>query len=244
MRRIFLIAISAIFVLQACAPEPVLRLKSQAEEQQTSYYQGIEYVYQQKDSVEVIVSYYKHSRDLFMMTVEVFNNSNRVVRINPAAFAYKAYEGENPEKVTKFLSMAQAKNPEEKMLAIDMELSRQRADQKADNTWFFIAQGLTFVGGATADTYEEREDAAEQFVANTIVHQADREEFHYDQYSLKQQRKVWRLDALRITDLLPGENVRGIVFFSTNPDAELYDILINLEDLQFDFWFRQIKYYP
>jgi hypothetical protein len=239
-----LFTISIVFILQACAPEPVLRLKSQADEHQTSYYQGVEYVYQQQDSVEVIVSYYEHTRNLFAITVEVFNHSNRIVRINPAAFAYKAFKGESPDQITKFLSLAQAKNPEEKMLAIDMELSRQRADQKTDNTWFFIAQGLTLVGGVAADTYEEREDAAEQFVANTIIHQENREEFHYDQYSLKQRRKVWRLDALRMTDLLPGENVRGLVFFSTNPDAELYDILISLENLQFDFWFRQIKYYP
>ncbi|HEX6983622.1 MAG TPA: hypothetical protein VF181_12755 [Balneolaceae bacterium] len=243
MSRIYLIVIFALFTLQACAPEPVLRLKSQAEKHQTSYYQGVEYVYKQKDSIEVIVSYYEHTRDLFAMTVEVFNNSDEVVRVNPARFFYKAYRGIQWNEDA-LLNVEYAKNPERKMLAIDMELSRQRADQKSDDVWFYIAHGLNFAGAIAAETPEEREEAGENLVRTVVYHQADRDEFHYDQYGLKQRRKVWRLDALRITDLLPDESVRGLVFFTTNPHAGLYDISIDLEDLQFDFWFRQIKYYP
>jgi len=242
MNRLILLAVGGLFLLQACSPEPVYRLKSEADKNQTSYYQGVEYIHLEKDSVFVTISYFEHTSDMFALEVEVANESDRIIRVAPDSMAYKAYLGSNPENPTQFLNLEQAKDPEQKILNLDLALSQQKANQKTDELLFYTLQGVTLASGIAAETPEESEEAGKQMAENAVNQQADRAEYRYRRSSLRGSKKFWKTDALRITDLWPGESVSGLVYFDTEADAELYNILIRVEDLQFETWFRQHQF--
>jgi hypothetical protein len=231
-------------MLQACSPEPVYRLKAEADEKQTSYYQGVEYIHMQKDSVFVTVSYYKHTANMFALEVEVDNQSNRIVRVAPDSLGYKSFSGHSPKHRGQILTFEQAKSPEQKILELDLALSQQKANQQTNELLYFTLQGVTLASGIAAETEEQREEAGEDLAQNAVHQQVDRAEYRYDRSSLRSTREYWEAKTLRITDLWPGESVRGLVYFRTDTDARLYQILMHLDELNFDTWFRQKKYDP
>ncbi len=244
MKRLVLFIFGILLVIQACSPKPVYRLKAEADKDQTSYYQGVEYIHMQKDSVQLTVSYYEHTSNLFALEVEVINNSNRIVRVTPDSFKYESYTRERPRNPGKLLTVNTAKDPEQKILNIDMELSRQEVRQKGDEFLFYTLQGLTVASAVTADTKEEQEEAGDDLAENAVHQQIDRAEYRYDLSSLRQRRKFWKAEALRITDLWPNESIRGLVYFKTDPEAKLYNIVMKIEELHFNTWFLQQKYQP
>ena len=244
MRSMLLLTFGVLFILQACSPEPVYRLKAETDNEETSYYQGVEYIHLEKDSVFVTVSYYEHTSDMFALELEVINESNEIVRVAPDSLAYKAYKGRTPQDLDKFLTLEQAKDPEQKILNLDLALARQKANHQTDEFLFYTLQGLTVVSGVTADTKKEQEEAGEQLAQNAVSQQIDRAEYRHNRSSLRGSKEFWKGEALRITDLWPGEQVRGLVYFDTEPDAELYNILIQFDELHYDTWFRQKKFKP
>lgn len=112
MKRLVLFIFGVLLVIQVCSPKPVYRLKAEADKDQTSYYQGMEYIHMQKDSVQLTVSYYEHTSNLFALEVEVINNSDRIVRVTPDSFKYESYARERPGNPSKLLPVNTAKNPE------------------------------------------------------------------------------------------------------------------------------------
>jgi hypothetical protein len=60
--------------------------------------------------------------------------------------------------------------------------------------------------------------------------------------ALRDQREVWELEAIRTTDLFPGEYIRGFVFFKNEPDAKGYTITFKKQTLSFSAFYRQQKY--
>ena len=142
------------------------------------------------------------------------------------------------------LTFEQAKSPEQKILELDLALSQQKANQQTDELLYFTLQGVTLASGIAAETEEQREEAGEDLAQNAVHQQVDRAEYRYDRSSLRSTREYWEAKTLRITDLWPGESVRGLVYFRTDTDARLYQILMHLDELNFDTWFRQKKYDP
>lgn len=244
MIRYVLHVFGIIFLFQACAPEPVYRLKAQADDHQISYYQGVEYIHFEKDSLQLTVSYYEHTSDLFALEVEVINNSDRIIRVSPDSFSYRSFNRGLPENPGKLLTVNTAEDPEQKILNLDMALSRQQTRQQGDEFLFYTLQGLSVASSIAADTKKEQKEAEEDLAENAARQQIDRAEYHYNRSSLRQSRQFWQAEALRITDLWPNESIRGLVYFKTDPDASLYKFLFKVEGLSFNTWFMQKKYQP
>lgn len=244
MRSSLIIAIGALWLLQACSPEPVYRLKAEAEEKKTSYYQGVEYVHLQQDSVFLTVSYYEHTPSLFALEVEVENRGDRIIRVSPDSMMYRSYGKPTPEQPGRLLTTRYAKSPERKILNLDLALSQQKANRQTDEFLFYTMQGLTLASGIAADNPEEREEASEQLTENAIEQEIDRAHYRYNRSSLRETREFWKAKTLRITDLWPGDYVRGLVYFKTDPDAKLYHFILKVENQTYDIWFRQHKFEP
>lgn len=99
---------------------------------------------------------------------------------------------------------------------------------------FFTLQGLTVAEKITADTKKTQDKAENELTDNAVRQQIDRAEYRHSRSGLRQSREFWQAEALRTTDLWPGESIRGLIFFPTNEDASLYHILMKLEDHHFD----------
>lgn len=244
MKRIAFVLVMALLLLQACSPEPVYRLKSKAGDKYVTYHKGVEYITLQNDSVQVTISYYQHNAGLFSMDVQVDNNSNRIIRVDPKDFKYEAFRKQNPKPDDEPISSKWAKDPEHKMLNIDLALSQQKANKNTDDLFFVALQGLTVAEGATADNEKDKRQAHRQLHQNNVDHEVTREQYYAERAGLKNRREIWEKEALRKTDLWPGDSIRGLIFFETDPHAALYNIIANIEGLHFDTWFWQFKYYP
>lgn len=243
MRYALLIVLSGVFALQACSPEPVYRLKVQGDNEQTSFYKGVEYIQLEQDSVLLTLSYYEHTADLFSLDVEITNHSNEVIRVEPSDFSYFSFL-EKESELREALSFNHAKDPEREVLEIELALSEQKAKKKTSEFFHYTSQSLTLAEGLNADSYKEWEETENKLVRNEVSQEIDREKFRYNQMNLKERKEIWQLDALRITDLWPGEQIRGLVFFKTTPDAHFYKIKAEIEESEFEIWFRQKKYDP
>jgi len=244
MKKLILFTIGVVGILQACSPEPVYRLQAEADKTQTSYYQGVEYIHLQQDSIFLTVSYYEHTSKMFALEVEVINDSDRIIRIAPDSFAYKSYRGSHPEDLEKFLAYREAKDPEQKILNLDLALSQQKANQKTDELLFYTLQGVTLADGIISDSEKEKKEARQQLTENAVNQEVDRAQYRRNRPSLRGSKKFWQTDALRVSDLWPGEKISGLVYFDMDGEAQLYHILMKIEGLKFETWFRQQKFDP
>ena len=57
------------------------------------------------------------------LEVEIANKTNRIVRVASDSFGYKSYNGAQSEHPGQLLTFGQAKNPEQKILNLDLALS-------------------------------------------------------------------------------------------------------------------------
>lgn len=234
-----------IFGLNACAPRPVFRLQSLGD--QSTWYQGTEYIHSTADSVTVTVAYIRHTREKVIFDVEVSNYSDEIARVDPVYFTYQAFKSRTANR--SFVS-GRAINPESKLLQIDMEISDEEADQKT--MLVFAAIGATaIVAEEIADNDEEEEDdyndevneaaATHALIAGTA---AGIENSEYEVGSLRYKRERWTNETLRKTDLFPGEYINGKVYFPIAEDAKLFQIKIKTGNTIHTFRFRQLKFKP
>ena len=245
MKKLIIYLIPLLFLLSSCAPAPVFRIFPESNE--TAFYQGMEYVQHAGKSLVLSMGYYRHLDNKFIMDVEIINNSDSTVYIDPLQFNYDAYEQYSdafPADTGKFLANRTAFNPEVEMIQIDKQLAREEAAERTDQTLFLIGQGISVASEIAADSPEEREEISENRRENYRDQQIENMEYRYSKRNLADRREVWEMEALRRTDLLPGEHIRGFVFFENQPDAGLYILRFKGAGLNFETAFGQIKYKP
>ena len=85
-----------IFLFVSCAADPILRLEIDPEEKEQKElltFQGIEYLYSEKEYSTATISYYRHIGNRLVMDLEVTNDNPEMIQFNPrTAITYKAKE--------------------------------------------------------------------------------------------------------------------------------------------------------
>ena len=101
---------------------------------------------------------------------------------------------------------------------------------------------LSLAAGATADSHHERKEirADRQY----LIHSAEEEayEFNLEMENLHNRREIWEIDALRITDILPDDYVRGLVFVPNIKKATTYEVQIPIEGSEHTFQYIQKEF--
>ena len=243
MYRIYTYSIVLMLMLQACSPKPVFRMTPEAGN--TTYTQGTEYVYLEKGDIELTISYYHHLGKRFVMDVEIANETDSVLRVDPTDFSYEAYENMSanfPRDSDEILAARKAINPERELLRKDMEYARKVADQKTSTLLFAIGQTASIAHSFAEDDPEKREALSEQRQENYISYEISQRQREQQKRGLRDRRKVWEVDAIRTTDLYPGEYIRGFIFFKNEPDARGYMIKYDAGQPVFEILYRQTKY--
>lgn len=228
--------------LTACVPRPVFRLQSMSNN--STWYQGTEYIHSTADDITVTVAYVRHTKDNVIFDVEAVNNSGGVVRVDPVYFSYKA------TRADKLLAAGQAINPEAKLLDIDLEISDKKANQKsmlllaAIGATAIIAEEIIDNDEEDEDNYRDESGEAAATYALAATTSSGIENSEYEVGSLKYKKERWATEALRISDLFPDDYIRGLVFFPIAEDADFYEIKIKAGNTIHTFRFRQFKFKP
>ena len=243
MNRILLPFLLLSFFVVSCAPRPVFRMSPAAEN--TTFNQGIEYVNFSEGGVDLSISYYQHMGDKFVMDVEIANNTDSVMRIRPDQFSYRAYEIMNAkiqDKSDYVIATRRAVSPEEELIRKDMEIAQSVANQKTSTLLFAIGQTASIAQSVMEENPEKREELSEERQESYIAQEVSHHRRERHRAALRDQREVWELEAIRTTDLFPGEYIRGFVFFKNEPDAKGYTITFKKQTLSFSAFYRQQKY--
>lgn len=242
MKRIKSIVLILLVVMgvSACAPEPVLRLQSMAN--QSTWYQGTEYIHSTADDITVTVAYIRHVDDYVVFDVEVANYSDHAVRVNPAQFSFQAFKHSG---ATHPMAAGYAIDPEQKLIQIDRSIAQEKANQKTMALLAVVGTGAMIVEEVTddeEDSYhdETNEAAAMQMLAIGTAVGADQAQ--REVITLNSRRERWTVETLRKTDLFPDEYIRGKVFYPIAEDATVFYIKIKVGGTVHSFRFYQIKH--
>ena len=244
MRYIFFV-VSVLILMQGCSPKPVFRMEPATEK--TEFSQGTEYLYLEKDGIEVTLSYYRHLGKYFVMDVEIVNDTDSVLRVDPQQFGYDAYKFTSvviPWDSKNKMTSSKAVNPEKELLKTDKAIARKKANQNTAALLFAIGQAAYIGSAIAADSEEEREEIYEQSEETYTSYENNQYRRNLEKQWLRDKREVWEIDALRITDLYPGEYIRGYLFFDNQPNARGYIIRFEPGEKVFNFFFQQKKYQP
>lgn len=233
-----------ILMVTACSPEPVFRLTP--EKGPSTFHKGIEYITLEEDGIAVTMAYYSHMKDMFALDIEVYNNSDKPIRVDPANFGYSAFEHYSDSALSDFITHHRAFDPEDKLLEIDKNISRHYAAQKTEGALFLTAVGVGVAAAIIAgpDDDGSRDDDDDHIEYHYVEHNVRSDGIDYELMDLEQKREIWELETLRITDLQPEDYIRGLVFFPNEPDASGYEFELEIKDLKFLARYEQHKIEP
>lgn len=251
---ILLLTLSAVVV--ACSPEPVFRLQSDHSGENMVVYRGMEYLISDAEHSTAILAYYRHMDNLVIMDLEVINHSGKPVRFEPNDVSYKAFlrksessakpaaEGEWEKKL---LANGTALDSEQTLLNIDKRTSKVVARNRTNSVLEGISASLNLVSDISAagqETASEQTARETQRTREAINRAERREDFYRNVSSLSEQRAYWETDALRVTDLQPGESIAGEISLPLTEDAMLLEITVQVAEEAHLFHYIQRKFIP
>jgi hypothetical protein len=249
--RWLLLLMPAFLLFQACSPNPVYRMSPVSEK--TSWLSGREYVTSERDSIHVVLAYYRHMGNLIYFDTEVVNLGSSTLHVAPEHFTSEAWDG-HPGEVSGSVSgpgnaiRRTAVNPEDKLLELDFESSRVSADRRTSAGFdaAFLSLGLVSDMVAMADGAPASEMSwrASDRVDMAVEMEIRDERFRRSLDDLTEARNIWELDMLRKTDLRPDEYVRGMVAFPLRDSARFYDFILQTGGKEHRFRFEQFRFRP
>lgn len=245
LTRITVVLAALGLIWTACSPEPVFRLTH--ETGPTTFHMGVEYKSVEKEGIVVTMAYYRHMDDLFALDIEVFNKREHPVRVDPGRFGYTAYANHAKKGFSEVLTHRPALDPEVELLEIDKGISRHYASEKTNTALFLTLAGVAVAASVIASDADHGGDDGDDYEYDDYIYVdygVHNHEYSNKVMNLEQRRDVWELETLRITDLQPGEYIRGLVFFTSKPDAAGYKIELPIENAVLESWYVQHKIKP
>jgi len=249
-----ILSISLVAVLfSSCSPEPVFRLQSDHNEEDVVLYQGMEYLVSQGESSTAIIAYYRHLDNLVIMDLEIINQSNQMVRLDPGNIFFEAFRERNNESEKhngkeyklELIAEGTALDPEDALLNIDKETSRKKAARRTDLLMEGIHAGMSLavdISDADRVTKNEQIERETRRTRYAVERAERREIFYRNVRSLNEQRIYWETEAFRKTDLQSGESIAGEVTFPLVKKSTFINIIVPVGEDEHIFKFRQKKY--
>lgn len=238
-KYILLFAILPLILLgTGCSAQNIFKAEPIDEKE---VYNGREIVTKEMGDVIISVEFDGQSENDFVYYVEIMNRSGEIILVNPAGIFAKAVDRSLSETEEYFGTM-RAADPEREL----MQINREKESRKTIHS---VATGLnaafallSIIGNLSDD--DTRNDGAK--VVHDVFVWADnqaREEIDYSESMkhLESQRKFWKKEVLRKTELKPDDSVGGLVFIPFNPEIKFLRLTVPAGNLKFDFYFKQIQ---
>lgn len=224
--RTYLAAAGLALLLTACAPTLTYQLRPVSGDVAQINGRTITRV-ASSDSVVVVASYEREDLQYIALDIEVRNQTNHPLDVDPARFYTLALDAQEQPLTTdpNYERRAADPNREAKQVVVNRVKEQTRLKRaKVLNTVLMVA---TVVGAAAASS---KPQSFEKYVANQVTYNglfnaiqakrvidhttfADRmQRYDYEAYR-------WRELAMKPTNLQPGESVRGFVYLPKTPKA-------------------------
>jgi len=246
MKQSILLFVLFPLLIVSCSPAPVFRLSPDADK--STFYYGTEYVQSDVDDVLVSLAYYRHIDNKIVFDVEIVNYSEEPIRVSPEKFYITAFNGPPAHSDAVALRQKNAIDPEMMLLELDKKQSKEKASEQTNRVLYATGEVLSLAGelasvGSDASSHE-RERARRDRIERRALRADQRYHHESTMYSLSAQRESWEYDTVRITDLFPDQHLRGLVYFTGNPDARYFELVLPVGKTDHRFVFRQERFDP
>jgi hypothetical protein len=224
-------------VLNGCVQRPVYKLESMEEKE---FYMGREISTKENDSTKISVEVDNYNRGQVMFYVQIENKSNNKIFVEPAEF-YVDVISQDLNSIDTLYPRYYAADPEKEINKINHDME----SRKSSHAFLTGANAvLAFINVASDLTNKKDKHKADHVSDDINVwanNQTD-ENIDYDNTvsNLDSKRDYWKNQALRKTDLYPGEQIGGIVEVSTNPKADYMELSVPAGDSVYNFLFKKV----
>ena len=194
----------------------------------------------ENDGVVVNATYQKSVDEELILNVQVINNSDEAILVDPKFFYYQPL---NQDTMAPMEATYAAINPESKLMQLDIERSRLIAKSKNEELYESIGSTqdlMTSIGSLTGNFSE---DEAAKYKEKSRQRQAE-----YKQEQLLNQskmssvtttRQMLATSALRKTTVNPGSEAQGLVYFPRFDEAPLMKFNYRVAARDFEVIFEQ-----
>jgi hypothetical protein len=245
------LAICALLVLALtkCTPLPVYRLHPINNNLPSRWIRGHEILRIDGSKYDAAVAFEKQVDKMLAFDVQIINTSDSMISVAPNsiyAITYKKGTQRSqprPEKPQILRRETFAYNPEQELIHVDQSKHVEDASYKTDRIIGPIYSLIDAVFDAAISNKQNNYNRSDEnnIEYNTYITRRTLE--HSEEIkSLDAQHFQWSTEALRRTDLLPNESVRGLVFIAADPKADILELHLNVAGENHLIYFRQEKY--
>ncbi len=229
----------AVVLMHACAaPKSVIRLEPEREDVKWLF--GQSYVTDSLYGVVFEVAFDRAVQNQYWFDFNIINHSNMPILIDPVNFTYMAYDSLNNRKLVQPLA---AIDPEEQLMSIDKELSRNDARAQNHLGISLVAASVDIATGvATLSDDNPNNDYLRTNMYEEVQNEAIDNEI--ETQNLNSMREEWSQGTIRKTTLGSNYSMQGKVFFKSFPTADYIKLFIPVDDSRLEIIFNQRHHRP
>lgn len=235
-------------VLTECTPIPVYRVHP-LKSKEARWIMGHEVLKIEGQKYHAALTFAKQVNNMLAFDVQVVNISDSTISVIPDSMystTYLAYQYKGPERQkTPQIPRKEiyAHNPEQELINVDYYKNHEDASYKTDRVMapIYSLIDAVFDAATTNNQNNQNQSEADNIEYNTYLTRREVEHTSTIQ-SLSALHFQWSTEALRRTDLLPNESVRGLVFFTADPGAHFLGLHLNIAGENHLIYFEQVKY--
>jgi len=230
-----------VLIIASCVrPYPIYDLTPSGD-YTTRWLFGSEYVISSQNDLIASLAYINSEKKMLVFDMEVINQSKKDILVSPELFYYDIIVS----KLEEVPAQVKAIDPEKKLLQLDKALSNENASLSNQAISNFLVETTDLIGDITESddrTIQEEQLDSQEDLERKI--DSDREEYKTRSKitDLNQQHNYWSTQVLRKTTLKPGEAIHGKIFFPAGKNTEKIQLIITLDNSQFEYIFDQQKY--
>jgi hypothetical protein len=225
-------------VLTGCVPRPVYKLEALDLK---DYYKGREIVTKEADSTKVSVQVDSYDGGKVMFYVQIENNSNYKVFIEPNDI-YVDKVSEDLVPVDTIYQRYYADDPEKELNKINQDMEGRKSAHSFLTGVNAVIAFISVAADLSNKNDKHKADHVGDDINNWANNQTD-ENINYDNSlnNLDSKKEYWENQVLRKTDLYPNEQVGGIVVVSTEPDADYLELTLPVQSTLYNFFFKKVR---
>ncbi len=249
MKKLLFIVLFTCIILLSCAPRPrpIIRLHPISKE--IHWHLGKEVVSYNDNEIAVAIAFEEADRKHLIFYIEIANQKNDTIMIVPSQFYYTPYiKLEDLTYVRKTAEEVYAIDPEEKILEIEKEISREYAHYAGDKGMDVAVGFLNFLGFIAnfgkKKTREEMKEEQRQSEEDRIRKQEMEERHKTKIKRFNNIRDKWKSTTLRKTSLGPNQIISGRVYFPKYRKENYFIFYFPINRFLFQFPFQKELHYP
>ena len=215
-----------LLILSSCSSLDLYHVQSSS--QNFDYYQGKQILQDQNKDLTVHLNYEHQDGNFFVFYTYFENTGDSIVLITTSNLSMNTNSSLN----------IGALDPETEITQLTQNRKNLDESHSANTGLNCLFGSFDVITSIAEGNGEEAFEDAAYWAENMVI---ENEEYEFERNRIKEAKQFWQNETLRISNLYPGDEVGGLVYFPIDPNANSFTIKFDLGDEALNFSFKQIK---